>query len=69
MIFLCAFSFAQTKQDSINNPTKQLNAAQRILSGNYGKSITVGAYGEITYNQPESENGELDIQRMVLLFG
>lgn len=57
-------------QDSITfNPQQQLNAAQRILSGNYGKSVTVGAYGELTYNQPEGDNGELDVQRLVLLFG
>ncbi|MBC3847890.1 hypothetical protein H8K90_15955 [Winogradskyella echinorum] len=67
--FLCLFSFAQTAQDSINDPQQQLNAAQRILSGNYGKAVTVSAYGEITYNQPESLNGEMDIQRLVLLFG
>ena len=61
---------AQTLQDSITfNPQNQLNAAQRILSGNYGKAVTVGAYGELTYNQPEALNGELDVQRLVLLFG
>ncbi|WP_298236939.1 hypothetical protein [uncultured Algibacter sp.] len=61
---------AQTAQDSITfDPQKQLNAAQRLLSGNYGKAVTVGAYGEITYNQPEAQNGELDVQRLVLLFG
>ncbi|MEJ2114352.1 MAG: hypothetical protein P8X62_11945, partial [Flavobacteriaceae bacterium] len=61
---------AQTVQDSITfNPQQQLNAAQRLLSGNYGQAVTVGAYGEITYNQPESSNGELDVQRLVLLFG
>lgn len=71
VFFICSFSFAQTTpQDSITfNPQKQLNAAQRLLSGNYGKAVTVGAYGEITYNQPESDNGELDVQRLVLLFG
>jgi hypothetical protein len=69
-IFISAFSFAQTIQDSITfDPQKQLNAAQRILSGNYGQSVTVGAYGEMTYNQPEGKNGELDVQRLVLLFG
>lgn len=68
-ILFASITYAQTAQDSINDPQKQLNAAQRILSGNYGKAVTVGAYGEITYNQPESMNGELDIQRMVLLFG
>jgi len=67
---ITAISFSQTAQDSITfDPQKQLNAAQRILSGNYGKSVTVGAYGELTYNQPESGNGELDVQRLVLLFG
>lgn len=67
---ITAISFSQTTQDSITfDPQKQLNAAQRILSGNYGKSVTVGAYGELTYNQPESSNGELDVQRLVLLFG
>ena len=67
---ITVFSYSQTVQDSITfDPQKQLNAAQRILSGNYGKSVIVGAYGELTYNQPESSNGELDVQRLVLLFG
>ncbi len=69
-ICIVSIASAQTVQDSITfDPQKQLNAAQRILSGNYGKSVTVGAYGEITYNQPEASNGELDVQRLVLLFG
>lgn len=69
-IAITFISFAQTKQDSIQlDPHKQLNAAQRILSGNYGKAVTVGVYGEILYNQPEGDNGELDVQRLVLLFG
>ncbi|NRD23851.1 hypothetical protein HNV10_11395 [Winogradskyella litoriviva] len=68
-LIITSITYAQTAQDSINNPQNQLNAAQRILSGNYGKAVTVGAYGEMTYNQPEGQNGELDIQRMVLLFG
>ncbi|MFI1772110.1 porin [Thalassobellus citreus] len=69
-ILATSFLTAQTVQDSITfDPQKQLNAAQRILSGNYGKAVTVGAYGELTYNQPEGNNGELDVQRLVLLFG
>ncbi len=69
-IFIASLGFSQTVQDSITfDPQRQLNAAQRILSGNYGKSVTVGAYGEITYNQPEANNGEIDVQRLVLLFG
>lgn len=70
LFVLPALSLGQTIQDSITfDPQKQLNAAQRLLSGNYGKAVTVGAYGEITYNQPEGNNGELDVQRLVLLFG
>ncbi|MDC8006352.1 hypothetical protein POV27_20020 [Aureisphaera galaxeae] len=69
-LLICGSTLAQTVQDSITfDPQKQLNAAQRILSGNYGKAVTVGAYGEMTYNQPEADNGELDVQRLVLLFG
>ena len=69
-ISLSTFMNAQTTQDSITfDPQKQLNAAQRLLSGNYGDAVTVGAYGEITYNQPEALNGEMDVQRLVLLFG
>ena len=70
LISASTFAYAQTAQDSITfDPQKQLNAAQRLLSGNYGEAITVGAYGEITYNQPEALNGEMDVQRLVLLFG
>ncbi len=70
VLFISCISFAQTAQDSIQfDPQKQINAAQRLLSGNYGKAVTVGAYGEMTYNQPEADNGELDVQRLVLLFG
>lgn len=63
-------AFSQVSTDSIQlNPQKQQNAAQRILSGNYGKAVTIGGYGEILYNQPEGDNGELDVQRLVLLVG
>lgn len=65
-----AFTFAQTVPDSLQiNPQNQQNAAQRILSGNVSSGVTVGGYGEITYNQPEGDNGTMDVQRMVLLFG
>lgn len=68
--FICVTTFAQTVPDSLNtNPQNQQNAAQRILSGNINSGVTVGGYGEVTYNQPEGDNGELDVQRLVLLFG
>lgn len=70
LVLLCAFAKAQTQRDSITfDPQKQLNTAQRLLSGNYASAVTVSAYGELTYNQPEGDNGELDVQRLVLLFG
>jgi len=70
LLLLSTTTFSQTVQDSIyNDPQKQQNAAQRILSGNVSSGVTVGGYGEITYNQPEGDNGELDVQRLVLLFG
>lgn len=31
--------------------------------------LTIGGYCEIIYNQPESLNGELDVQRLVMMFG
>ncbi len=63
-------AFSQTVQDSLNiKSTVQQNGAERILSGNISTGVTVGGYGEITYNQPEGNNGELDVQRLVLLFG
>ncbi len=64
-----AVSVAQTPQDSITfDPQYQQNSAQRVLSAN-NDAVTLGAYGEITYNQPEGDNGELDVQRLVMLLG
>jgi len=69
-LFFSFLTVAQTQTDSITlNPQTQLNAAQRLLSGNYASAVTVSAYAEMLYNQPEGDNGELDVQRMVLLFG
>ncbi|OUR92377.1 hypothetical protein A9Q87_07825 [Flavobacteriales bacterium 34_180_T64] len=68
--FATTLAVAQSAPDSLQiNPQNQQNAAQRILSGNINNGVTVGGYGEITYNQPEADNGELDVQRLVLLFG
>lgn len=59
---------AQTTQDSVdqNSPLQQ-NSAQRMLSASNGNSVTLGAYGEVVYNQPESDNGNLDVRRLVTL--
>ena len=66
--FLIAISLSSIVlgQNAIN----QQNTAQRILSGNINtKGVTVGGYGEITYNRPTGKNAELDVQRLVILFG
>ncbi len=68
-LFALNFSFAQTLQDTTTTNQLQQNAAQTILSNSQGKKVTIGAYGEINYNQPEGDNGELDVQRLVLLLG
>lgn len=49
----------------------QINGYQRILNNLSGipQGVTLGGYGEILYNQPENKNGELDVQRLVMLFG
>lgn len=64
-------SFSQVQNDSLNNsnPQYQQNAAQRILSANTGNPVTLGAYGEVKYHQPEDANGELDVHRLVMLLG
>ena len=65
-----SISAQNTVKDSINNPNNQVNTAQRILNGNINtKGVTVGGYGELTYNRKENSNAELDVQRLVLLFG
>lgn len=69
-VLLTSISIAQTAQDSISSdPNKQINGAQRLLSGNFGKAVTLGSYAELTYTQAESENAELDIPRLVVLVG
>ena len=71
-LFLTAFGFSQTPQDSTNVDILQQNSAQRILSNTIKKGITIGGYGQIDYNQADgsqNENGKLDVHRMVLLFG
>ncbi|MCJ7467498.1 MAG: hypothetical protein MUO53_12490 [Maribacter sp.] len=69
-LLISSLVWAQTQTDSIMlDPQKQLNAAQRILSGNYGSTVTIGAYGEMQYLQPENDNGTLDVHRLVLLLG
>lgn len=49
----------------------QINGYQRILNNLSGipQGVTIGGYAEVLYNQPEASNGELDVQRLIMLFG
>lgn len=73
--FLFVFLFtllltAQTVTDSTKtNTLLQVNTSQRILSGTSASGLTIGAYGEIVYNQVEQANGVLDVHRLVVFLG
>ena len=68
-ILISGFGFSQTIKDSTAVNNQQQNAAQKILSGNISKGVTVGGYAQVDYNQPEGKNGNLDVHRMVMLLG
>ncbi len=76
-LLFCVFlgGYGQQSQnvvyDSISGQQVQVNAYQKILSNLAGipQGVTIGGYGEVLYNQPQSSNGELDVQRLVMLFG
>lgn len=60
-----------TSVDSVTN--EPLNAINNVIKGNSSKNITVGAYGEIHYNQPfggvTRSNGKMDVHRLVTFMG
>ncbi len=67
LLGMTSIANAQVVQDT-SKVTNSVNAAQRMLN-QIDKKLTIGSYGEVTYNQPESLNGELDIQRIILMLG
>lgn len=70
-ILVSSLGFAQTvSQDTTATKNRQMNAAQNILSGNGSQNgITIGGYAQVDYNQPEGDNGKMDVHRLVMLFG
>ncbi len=58
-------------QTSEQEKTTYQNMADQLLSSK--SKLTIGGYGEVHYHQPLSseirQNGELDVHRMVMLFG
>jgi len=79
MIFLLLISVngvsqvTQPIKDNINqySPINQINGYQRILNNLSGipQGVTIGGYGEVLYNKPDNLNAEIDVQRLVVLFG
>ena len=70
MMLISALSFSQTVvQDTTSTQNQQVNAVQNILNGTASKGITIGGYAQVDYNQPESDNGKLDVHRLVMLLG
>ena len=68
LFFVVIFLNSVIISAQITNDTIQ-NTADRLLAKNPKSPLTIGGYGEINYNQPEADNGELDVQRLVLMFG
>ena len=71
------FLQAQQGQSSSNSiadslvRAQQINGYQRILNNLSAipQGVTLGGYAEVLYNQPTNLNGELDVERLVMLFG
>ncbi len=68
LVLVTVFLQAQTQEQI--KPEYQ-NIADKLLTSN--NKLTIGGYGEVHYHQPLSsgirQNGQLDVHRMVMLFG
>ena len=64
-------SFSLFSQNTMNYDSLQVNSNQRILNNLSAipQGVTIGGYGEILYNKPQDLNAEIDVQRLVMLFG
>ena len=69
-LIICTLSYGQGEMDSFTNYHQ--NAARTLLESKQG-GLVMGAYGEVHYEQPFGNNtkynGDMDAERMVLLFG
>lgn len=68
--FITSIFTAFSQETTETNAIRQ-NAAERLLSAD--SKLSIGGYAQIDYNQPIREgkfsNGNLDVHRLVLLFG
>nr|MBC8295454.1 hypothetical protein [Pelagibacterales bacterium] len=63
---LLAFAFTSL----VAQNGEQLNSYQQQFQNltNIESGLTIGGYGEVTYNDPDEGSSELDVQRLVMLF-
>lgn len=70
-VFICGAVLSASAQSADENSPSYQNIADKLLSSN--SKLTIGGYGEVHYHQPLNadvrQNGELDVHRMVMLFG
>ncbi|MEE9349510.1 MAG: hypothetical protein V3U80_05640 [Flavobacteriaceae bacterium] len=72
LLLLSHLAFSQNTENDVDETVKnnQENASQSMLKNKDAKKVTIGAYGQVDYNETEgSAKGKMDVHRMVLLFG
>ena len=71
ILLFSAFIFVTMAQNSDSLQSDFQSSAQRLMAKD--SKLTIGGYGEVHYNQPLNsgtfDNGNLDVHRIVLLFG
>ena len=68
-ILVSSFGFTQNIAQDTIAINQQQSASQQILNNNVSNKITLGGYAQVDYNQPEGDNGTLDVHRLVILLG
>ena len=63
MLVATAFSFSQQEDEQLNIAQTQLLNLADLQSG-----LTIGGYGEVTYNDFDTGPSEIDVQRLIILF-
>lgn len=72
LFYVSIMTYSQNDNQDVKDATTKLqeNAAQSILKNKNAKKVTIGAYGQIDYNEVEgSTKGNMNVHRMILLFG
>lgn len=68
-LFIVALSMISSLCFAQTNGSTNVNTAQRILDAGQNNRVTIGGYGEVHYNQPDKDNGQMDVHRFVMFLG